>query len=215
MHKSDQQSQSDDRLRSAAQLPAASPASQKQQLRSSLRAILRALPPDLKASQEQSIYQRLLTLPEYQQAQTVAAYYGIDWELNTRPLLQQILKDGKALALPRCKGKEMDFYLVTDLNQLKPGCKGIPEPAAGGAELAPDLLDLLILPGIAADLQGGRLGQGGGYYDRYLARQPLPLCVTLQLCRDSCLLPQLPREARDYPVQLILTETRLLRPAAP
>ncbi|MDD2214048.1 MAG: 5-formyltetrahydrofolate cyclo-ligase [Oscillospiraceae bacterium] len=186
-------------------------ASQKRELRTALRAKLSGLPPDLRARQESSIYHRLTSLPEYQQAQTVAAYYGINWELDTRPLLQQILKDGKALALPRCEGKTMDFYLVTDLNHLKPDHRGIPEPLETARKLAPELLDLLILPGVAADLQGRRLGQGGGYYDRYLARQPLPLCVTLLLCRDICLLPQLPQEPFDCPVQLILTETRLLR----
>lgn len=149
--------------------------------------------------------EHLAALPEYRAARTVLAFAGTVREMDTGPLLERVLTDGKTLALPVCTGPGlMEARQVTDLTALRPGRYGILEPPAGAPLLLPGELDLLVVPCAACDRFGVRLGRGGGYYDRYLAN-----CggLTAALCPQALVLDRVPREDHDRTVDIIVTET--------
>lgn len=149
--------------------------------------------------------EHLTALPAYRAARTVLAFAGMEREMDTGPLLEQVLTDGKTLALPVCYlPGVMEARQVTDLAALRPGRYGILEPPAGAPPLLPGELDLLVVPCAACDRFGVRLGRGGGYYDRYLAG-----CggLTAVLCPQALVLDRVPREDHDRAVDIIVTET--------
>ena len=179
---------------------------EKQKLRQSLRALTDALPEDYIARSNRTIEKSVLTLDAWKQAKAVFVYVSMGREPDTHGLLQAALSQGKTLAVPLTfAGGVMDARVITSMNDLKPGRMGILEPGAGAPFLAPDQIDLIVVPCIAADLQGCRLGHGGGYYDRYLAQVR---CHTVCLCREKLLQEMLPRDATDILVDWVVTERR-------
>ena len=114
--------------------------------------------------------------------------------------LRRAQADGKRVAVPKVYGDEMRFLWLDDLQQVAPGAYGIPEPIADGP-VAMDETALVLMPGLAFDPEGRRLGYGGGFYDRYLAAHPHP---TIALCYDFQLLPHLDAAAHDIPVDAVL-----------
>lgn len=152
--------------------------------------------------------EQLAGWPLWQQAGAVFAFCGGAREPDTRPVLELALADGKALFLPRVTGPgQMEAVRVDALNQLAPGAYGILEPPAGLPAAGPDALRLVLLPCLAAAPDGVRLGWGGGYYDRFLARCTAPAAV---LCPEELVAPFLPTEPHDRPAGWIVTEQRVL-----
>ena len=154
------------------------------------------------------IAERVLTLPEYRQAKKVMCYASVIGEVNTAPLNARILEDGKELFLPKIskeKGR-MVAVPVKDLASLRRGRMGIPEPPKGeGAD--PMGIDLILVPGIAFDRKGGRVGFGGGYYDRFLPETKalrVALAFNMQLVEDTH------PEPHDQSVDMLITEDALL-----
>ena len=150
------------------------------------------------------ILEALLASPLWREADTVFCYVSVGWELSTREILRAALDAGKRLAVPRClPGGVMRAHEVRDLSRLRPGALRIPEPGEDAPVIPPEELRLALVPALAFDRAGYRIGMGGGYYDRCL---PTLCCPRVGLCYASFLLPALPREACDVPVDLILTE---------
>lgn len=115
----------------------------------------------------------------YYGAEYLLLFAGYGSEIDLSFLAEDALKKGKKVYFPKVKGKEMNFYRVTDLAELEKGYKGIFEPKGDtgifpGEEGQTSLVDktLMIMPGVAFDRQRRRIGYGGGYYDRYLADKP-------------------------------------------
>ena len=104
----------------------------------------------------------------YQQAQTIYGYLPYNQEVRTVPMLQQAILDGKRVAVPKVYGDEMRFIYMDDLSQVAEGYAGIPEPIADGP-VADDPTALVLMPGLAFDREGRRIGYGGGFYDRFLS----------------------------------------------
>lgn len=180
---------------------------EKARLRRELRAKNRALPPEYRAAADRAIRTHVLESPFYAAAETVFAYLGVGWEIETRPLLRQCLAEGKRLCLPLCTGPhEMSLRLVSSLSELTPGAYGIPEPPPESPALSPEEAELALIPCVAADRRGRRLGQGGGYYDAFLPRFP---GTALLLCREAAVLPELPVEKHDFPLPFLVTETKI------
>ncbi len=116
-------------------------------------------------------------------------------------MLSRALADGKRVAVPKVYGDEMKFILLSDLSQVAKGYAGIPEPIADGP-VAADPTALVLMPGLAFDPEGHRLGYGGGFYDKFLAAEPDH--PTLALCYDFQMLPHLDTESYDIPVDRVL-----------
>ena len=137
----------------------------------------------------------------YRQAKTIYGYMPYNQEVRTVPMLERAIRDGKRVAVPKCYGDEMRFLYLDDLNAVEPGYAGIPEPVAD-EPVADDETALVLMPGMAFDPQGHRIGYGGGFYDKFLAKEPDH--PTLALCYDFQMLEHLETEEFDIPVDCVL-----------
>jgi len=172
-----------------------------------------AAPERLRLSQ--TILDSVSSLAVYQQASTVLGYLNFGAELDTEHWLAQAIRDGKRVLLPRVNraSKHLDLYQVQDLQQdVAPGSWGIREPLVERCikEEAPGTIDLILLPGVAFTRNGGRLGYGGGFYDKLLARMPhrpalVAAAFALQVVAD------IPLEDTDHAVEWLVTENEKLR----
>ncbi|MFR8819807.1 MAG: 5-formyltetrahydrofolate cyclo-ligase [Evtepia gabavorous] len=142
--------------------------------------------------------------PKLAQAQTVMLYYGVGHEIRTEGLIQTLLDQGKTVCLPKCLPEnQMEARAITSLEDLAPDRYAIPAPKDTCPVVEREKLDLILVPGLCFDSRGSRLGQGGGYYDRYLEDYD---GVTIGLCREDFFQVNLPREPLDAWVRFVLTE---------
>ena len=186
---------------------------EKQRLRRTMRALERQLSDKYKAASSRSICAHLLAMPEYQAASAVFCFVGTDHEIDTRPILAHALAAGKRLSVPRGTGPGiMELRQLRSLEELSPGAYGIPEPPESAPVMNPDDVDLAILPCLTCSHLGQRLGQGGGYYDRFLSNYR---GGTVLLCREKLIREEIPLEPHDYPIPWVLTETGLYEDGTP
>lgn len=149
----------------------------------------------------EDLAKQFLNTRQYAQAKTVYGYFPYNQEVRTVPILEQALKDGKRVAVPKLYGDEMRFIYIENFNGLECSDKGIPEPVSD-TPVADDPAALIMMPGLAFDPQGHRIGYGGGYYDKFLALEPNH--PTIALCYDFQMLPYLETDAFDVPVDIVL-----------
>jgi 5-formyltetrahydrofolate cyclo-ligase len=173
----------------------------KSELRRLIREKKRAMTPQQIELASQRLGEKFAAHPLYQQAKTIYGYLPYNQEVRTVPMLRRALEDGKAVAVPKVYGDTMRFILLTDLDAVEKGYAGIPEPVAD-EPVAADTHALVLMPGLAFDPQGRRLGYGGGFYDKFLAQEPEH--PTLALCYDFQMLPQLQTQEHDIPVDAVL-----------
>ena len=173
----------------------------KQELRKSIRAQKRAMTEEEIVSKSKALAEKFLASEAYQNARTIYGYLPYNQEVRTVPMLEQALRDGKKVAVPKCYGDEMKFLYLEDLTLVEKGYAGIPEPIADGP-VADDETALVLMPGLAFDEAGHRIGYGGGFYDKFLSREPNH--PTLALCYDFQMLPSLETEAHDIPVDYVI-----------
>ncbi len=175
------------------------------------RAVLRrraALPEEERALLSGRIVATILNLPTYKNADVVLAYASFGTELQTDELLWRVLNDGKVLVLPRVEGSALGLYEVQDLtSDLAPGTWGIREPEPdrcpavdrGGVGFA-------LIPGVAFDRGGRRLGYGGGFYDRLLAGGLPDGTPLVSGAFEVQILDEVPTDPHDAPVDVVVTE---------
>ena len=173
----------------------------KKELRNKIREQKRAMTPQQIESASQKLVELFLATEQYRQAKTIYGYLPYNQEVRTVPLLEQALADGKKVAVPKIYGDEMRFIYLPDLNQVEKGYSGIPEPIEDGP-LGDDPTALVLMPGMAFDEEGHRIGYGGGFYDKFLANEPDH--PTIALCYDFQIVKELPTEDFDIPVDLVL-----------
>lgn len=173
----------------------------KTSLRSEIRQRKRAMTPDEIEEKSRRLAELFLASEAYRQAKTVYGYLPYNQEVRTVPMLQQAIRDGKRVAVPKCYGDEMRFIYMDDLSKVEKGYAGIPEPVADGP-VADDKTALVLMPGLAFDPKGHRIGYGGGFYDKFLAGEPNH--PTLALCYDFQVLEHLDTEEFDIPVDAVL-----------
>jgi len=170
-----------------------------------LRAMIRAKKREMTEQQIEYASQRLGRLFAesrlYKEAKTIYGYLPYNQEVRTVPMLEQALRDGKRVAVPKVYGDEMRFIYLDDMTQVEKGYAGIPEPIAD-EPVADDPTALVLMPGLAFDPQGHRIGYGGGFYDRFLAEEPNH--PTIALCYDFQMLEHLDTEEFDIPVDCVL-----------
>ncbi|MCL2529098.1 MAG: 5-formyltetrahydrofolate cyclo-ligase [Coriobacteriia bacterium] len=181
---------------------------QKRQLRAELLAKRESEDALQRAAADALIKVHLEALPAFQAAQTIFCYISMGAEVDTLGLLKNLLASGKTVCVPRCEGKAvMRAHVLTDMNELHEGVLGILAPPADAPLLEPADLDLIVVPCLACDSSGFRIGYGGAYYDRYLGALPSGArATTVALCRESLLLEQVPRESHDIPVDIVVTD---------
>lgn len=172
----------------------------KKDLRCMIRQKKQSMPAEEIERRSVILCRRVLDSESYRNAGTIYGYLPFNQEVRTLPLLQQALLDGKRVALPKCYGRQMRFIYTDDLSRIQPSAFGAPEPVAD-SPVADDPTALVLVPGLAFDAAGHRMGYGGGFYDRFLSREPNH--PTIALCYDFQLLPQLKTEPHDISIDTI------------
>lgn len=173
----------------------------KTQLRKMIREKKRAMTQEQIEASSRKLCSLLEATELYKSAKTIYGYLPYNQEVRTVPLLERALQDGKRVAVPKVFGEEMRFIYLEDMTHVAPGYAGIPEPV-NDTPVADDPTALVLMPGLAFDREGHRIGYGGGFYDRFLAREPEH--PTVALCYDFQLLDRLETEAFDVPVDLVM-----------
>lgn len=185
----------------------------KNQLRTQYKSIRNLLTPEQVHQNSEQIIQTLLNLPEWKNAKIVMCYLSFQNEVDTYPLYREGWNQGKTMLIPICqaKGSIMKMSILTSMNTLIKNRYGIDElPLPLQQIVSPETIDLCILPGIAFDRLGNRIGFGAGYYDRYLPklRENVPLIALAHHCQIHS--GTLPTDCYDLPVHKIITEQQIL-----
>ena len=173
----------------------------KKELRRQIREQKRAMTEEQIVAASSRLGELFLNCPQYKQAQTIYGYLPYNQEVRTVPMLEQAMKDGKRVAVPKCYGEEMRFIYMDDLSKVEKGYANIPEPIAD-EPVADDKTALVLMPGMAFTKDGKRMGYGGGFYDKFLAAEPNH--PTVALCYDFQMVEDLPTEDYDIPVDCVL-----------
>ena len=162
-----------------------------------------------KRAADRKITERVLQSEIYRRASCMFTYVATPQEIDTHALIRRALADGKTVCVPLCGAQgRMSARRIDSLAELHPGTHGILEPDEAAQEIDPAMIDLIIVPALACDQDGFRLGYGGGYYDRFLAQAT---AAAVALCAEARLEERLPREPHDRRCGWIITERRVLR----
>ena len=172
------------------------------------KALRREIREKKRAMSEEEIGERSARLGElfaqtdaYRKAKTVYGYLPYNQEVRTVPILEQAIRDGKRVAVPKVYGDTMRFLYLDDLSKVEKNEMGIPEPVAD-EPVADDETALVLMPGVAFDEEGHRIGYGGGYYDKFLAAEPNH--PTVALCYDFQMFAHLDTGEFDIPVDQVI-----------
>jgi 5-formyltetrahydrofolate cyclo-ligase len=157
-----------------------------------------------------AIFKRVTELlPEYQSANVIFGFVGTVAEIDTRPIIERALASGKIVCVPLCIGPGiMETRAITGMNELEAGAYGILEPRADCPTIDAEKIELALVPCISCDRNCDRLGQGGGFYDRFMEHGRFP---KIALCREALLLDKVPTEPWDLPVDAVVTEKEIYR----
>lgn len=180
------------------------PGQEKATLRARVRQALVALPPARRALEEELVTAAIQDTPQWRAARTLLLYRSVGTELSTVGLANAAWRSGKRVAFPRvAPDGSLRLLQVGAWTQFAPGgAYGIPEPPLDAPEVAPATVDLALVPGVAFDEQGGRLGRGGGHFDRLLSGGLLREAWGLAF--DCQVVARVPREAHDRAVQRVV-----------
>lgn len=179
----------------------------KKSIRREIIAKRNSLSDDKRKEFDEKIKDILKASSYYKEAKNIFIYIGFGSEINTSKYVKEFLDEGKNVFIPRIdlKNKVIEAVNIDSLSELQKNKFGILEPAKDGKIIDKNELDLIIVPGVAFDINGGRVGYGGGYYDKYMADidGSIPRVV---LCYKFQLLKELPKEEHDISIHEIITE---------
>lgn len=158
-----------------------------------------------------AVVAKLEAQPFFQRAAIVHTYVSWRNEVSTHELIRSMLKQEKTVVVPRIEGAAgtLAHARIQSLSDLKPGAYGIPEPPQPVEAYDLSQIEVVLVPGVAFDRMGYRLGFGGGYYDAFLTQMD---ALRVGLAFDLQLVDEVPRRAEDEKVDIIVTETGILRP---
>lgn len=191
-------------------------ATTKQQLRRQALARRDAIPAQVRAEKSHAIAQRVAALPQWQGADAVLGYVSFRSEVETRDLLAAALRAGKRVAAPKVNREQrrLELYWIGGLGPpwLAPGTWGIEEPVPQHClPAALDDLDIILVPGVAFDGHGRRIGYGGGFYDRLLSEASQDLRENaIALAFEEQIWQEVPAGEADFRVPIIVTERRVI-----
>ncbi|MBW4617392.1 MAG: 5-formyltetrahydrofolate cyclo-ligase [Desmonostoc vinosum HA7617-LM4] len=179
----------------------------KSELRRSLLQIRQSMPHQEWKQRSDRICNQLQNSVVFFQAKTILAYFSFRQEPDLSPLFA----DNKyRWGFPRCVGKTLSWHFWTPQDAVQSGAYGIVEPHPQATTVEPAKVDLILIPSVACDYQGYRLGYGGGYYDRLLSLPEWANKQAIGIVFDYACLPQLPIDPWDKPLQAIFTENGLV-----
>lgn len=173
----------------------------KEEVRAMIRAKKRAMTEDQIISASRRLGVLFRESEAYQNAKTIYGYLPYNQEVRTTEMLAQALADGKRVAVPKCYGDEMKFLYIENFDRIAPGYCNIPEPL-DDEPVADDPTALVLMPGLAFDPLGHRIGYGGGFYDKFLSREPEH--PTIALCYGFQMVEHLETEELDIPVDQVI-----------
>ena len=177
--------------------------SDKTLLRKELLAKRKELSEAYRRNAGESIQQQILSSPEYAAARSLFVYMSMPGEPPTERIIRRALSDGKEVYVPKCVGGELFAVRIRSTEEMQPGTMGILEPTCCAETKSADEFDLILVPCVSVSSDGRRLGHGGGYYDRFLARErsnTLCLCFKHMLCKD------IPVEETDVRIARVISE---------
>ncbi len=183
----------------------------KNRLRAECKQKSTALSDSEKVQMDARLTDRFFASRQYRENDMLFCYVSTEIEVDTREILRRAIADGKTVAVPRCVDgtREMDFYILQDMSALESGSFGVLEPNPALCRKVTDFSEgLCIIPALAFDKSGYRLGYGKGYYDRFLAKFS---GETLGLVYDCCFYDSLPHGKFDRAAQWILTESEMYK----
>ena len=159
----------------------------------------------------EKIIENLYKVTKFNNAKTIMVYVSFRGEVNTLPLIEELLRQNKRICVPLCNSKDcsMTAREIKNFDDLSSGNYGILEPTPSAPEIPANEIDFIIVPGCAFSENGHRIGYGKGYYDRFLKNTKATTCG---LCYDFSLAETLPFEETDVPLDLIITQTRIITP---
>lgn len=181
----------------------------KRALREEVIAARDGLPPTERAAKAEAIATLLLGLPEVADARNVMAFWPFGSEVDTVPVIERLLADGATVALPRIEGGELVPVRFESGMPMAETWFGGREPA-GGDLVDPGSLDLVVVPGVAFDRDGGRVGYGLGFYDRFLTHVP-PDAPKVAVAFALQVVYEVPAGPSDHRVDAIVTEDEVIR----
>ncbi|MDO4567160.1 MAG: 5-formyltetrahydrofolate cyclo-ligase, partial [Oscillospiraceae bacterium] len=156
-----------------------------------------------------SVEEGLLSLPEYAEAQTVFCYCSTELEIDTDGIINNALESGKLVCVPLCgENRTMTARLIRSLEDVKEGRFGLREPSADAPLVNRESIDLAVVPALMCSRGFERLGNAGGYYDRYFENSDI---LRAALCREALLKNRLPSAAHDVKMDIVVTESAVLR----
>ena len=178
----------------------------KSELRKQVLHEMKAISQEQKQFIDQALTEQLLQHPFYQEAKVIATYLSFPHEFQTQELIEQALKDGKKVLIPKTYPKGRMDFVVYDPQQLVKTSFGLLEPQGNLEVVDVSKIDLIHVPGLAFTTEGYRIGYGGGYYDRYLKHFSGNTLSTVYPCQIRDFIP----EDHDIPVQEVLVDERNL-----
>lgn len=181
----------------------------KKELREKMLALRRALSADETDQMAMSLREKIISLPQYIEAKRIMAFLAMRGEANLDPLIEQALADGKKIYIPVClPERQMEAGRLLSMSDFTKGYLGLRSFPAPYATIAPEDLDLVLVPAVACGLDGTRLGMGAGYYDRYLGRVSFEKRVSVLW--DFQITDSVPNGIYDKHISKIVTEKRIV-----
>ena len=177
----------------------------KNKIRKEVLALRKAMPICLSEEKSRKIAEKVISHPVYQDAELILCYIDARGEVKTRNIINYAWENGKRVAVPRVHGDIMKFYLISSYDDLEIGCFNIMEPKKQCIEVT-DIPEnsVVIMPGVAFDKEGNRIGYGKGYYDKYFAQYPdvykIAIAFSLQI------VPEIPTDELDIKAHCVITE---------
>lgn len=176
----------------------------KNTLRRHYKAVRNSIPSDKRVIADAKMYNSFIESEYFSSFSTFLVYVSCGSEVDTYAIIDFALKNKKRVAVPYCSDTNMFFYEIRSIDDLIDGAFGIPTVDISKATKITDFAgSLCVVPALAFDSNGNRLGYGGGYYDRFLSSQNIP---TIGLCFEECIAEEIPTEIFDMKIDCILTE---------
>ncbi|WP_040215154.1 5-formyltetrahydrofolate cyclo-ligase [Clostridium polynesiense] len=156
------------------------------------------------------IKNKLFDIDEYKNAKNIFLFTSFGSEVDTHEIIRQALRQGKRVAVPRVnkETKLMEAKIIDNLEDMAEGYYGILEPSEAAEEMSPESIDLIIMPGVAFDLKGGRIGYGAGFYDKFL-KEVSESTPKIAIAYELQLIEEVPMESYDVRIDGVITEKRI------